>query len=307
MKNETKAWLILMILSLVWGSSFILIKKAMEPIEGVMVFKPFQVGGLRMLIAGMVLLPIALKSMRLLNKRNSFYLFLVGMTGNFLPSFLFPLAETKIQSSLAGLLNMGTSVFVIIIAWFFFKDRINKIQMIGFSLCVFGLSMILFRQVNEADNDFFYALYVVIATACYAISMTLIKHKLQHLKPKEITALAFFFMLPFAIALTYFSGGFAAINMEVHTLQALGYLFILSVIGTALAVLLFNQLVSISTPLFTSSVTYIIPVIALFFGVLDGESFNMVHLIWIVLIFLGVYFMGKKGKNDVKSQERKVN
>ena len=307
MKNESKAWLILMILSLVWGSSFILIKKSMEPVDGFIVFKPFQIGGLRMLIAGLVLLPIAINSLKLLNKRNAFYLFFVGLTGNFLPSFLFPLAETKIQSSLAGLLNMGTSVFVIIIAWFFFKDRINKIQLIGFSFSVFGLSMILFRQVNQAENDFFYAMYVIIATACYATSLTLIKHRLQHLKPKVITSLAFFFMLPVAIGLTTFSGGFSAINFEPHTLQAMGYLLVLSVVGTAMAVLMFNQLVSISTPLFTSSVTYIMPIIALFLGVLDGEKFNMINLLWIVIIFIGVYFMGKKAKIGLKSQERNVN
>ncbi len=298
MKTETKAWLILIILSIVWGSSFILIKKSMEPVPGVLVFKPFQVGGLRILLAGLVLLPIALKNLKFLNKNNTIYLFFVGLTGNFLPSFLFPLAETEIQSSLAGLLNMGTSVFVIIIAWLFFNDKINKKQMIGFSLSVFGLSLILVKQIDNSANNFYYALFVILATFFYATSLSLIKYKLQHLKALAITSLAFFLMLPLAISLSAFSGAFYEISFESNTVRAVGYLAVLSVIGTALAVFLFNHLVAISSPLFTSSVTYLMPVVALFLGVLDGEVFDYVNILWILIIFVGVYLMSKRPKRS---------
>jgi drug/metabolite transporter (DMT)-like permease len=306
MKTETKAWVILIILSLVWGSSFILIKKSMEPNDGVFIFKPFQVGGLRVMIAGLVLLPIALKNLKYLNKKNTLYLFFVGLTGNFLPSFLFPLAETKIQSSLAGLLNMGTSVFVIIIAWLFFKDKITRKQMIGFSLSVFGLSLILIKQIDSSANNFYYALYVILATVFYATSLSLIKYKLQHLKALTITSLAFFLMLFPAIGLSVFSGAFTEISFEANTLKALGYLTVLSIIGTALAVFLFNQLVAISSPLFTSSVTYLMPVVALFLGVLDGEEFNSINILWILIIFIGVYLMSKKPKKVIKSTEQSI-
>lgn len=306
MKNESKAWLILVVLSLVWGASFILIKKAMEPVEGVHVFGPFQVGGLRILIAGLVLLPIALKNLKYLNKKNTIYLFFVGLTGNFLPSFLFPLAETKIQSSLAGLLNMGTSVFIIIIAWLFFKDKINRTQMLGFCFSVTGLSLILMKQIDNNANNFYYAFYVLLATLFYAISLSLIKYKLQHLKAKQITALAFFLMLGPAIVLSKQSGAFGAIRFDSISIQALGYLTVLSIVGTALAVLLFNHLVAISSPLFTSSVTYLMPVVALFLGVLDGEIFNTINILWIVIIFIGVYFMSKKSKKDIKVKQRNV-
>lgn len=306
MKNESKAWLILIILSLVWGSSFILIKKAMEPIAGIHVFEPFQVGGLRILIAGLVLLPIALKNLKYLNRENTVYLFFVGLTGNFLPSFLFPLAETKIQSSLAGLLNMGTSIFIIIIAWLFFKDKINRTQMLGFCFSVVGLSLILVKQVDNHANDFYYAFYVLLATLFYAISLSIIKYRLQHLKAKQITALAFFLMLGPALVLSNQSGAFQAISSDPISMQALGYLTILSIIGTALAVLLFNHLVAISSPLFTSSVTYLMPVVALFLGVLDGEVFNPINILWIAVIFVGVYFMSKKSKKDIKVKQRSI-
>ena len=306
MKTETKAWLILIALSIVWGSSFILIKKSMEPETGVLVFAPFQVGGLRILIAALVLMPIALRNLKYLSGKNSLYLFLVGLTGNFLPSFLFPLAETKIQSSLAGLLNMGTSVFVIIIAWLFFKDRITKKQMIGFSFSVFGLCLILIKQIDNEANNFYYALYVILATFFYATSLSLIKYKLQHLKAKVITALAFFLMFIPAIILSGLSGAFSVLSFEPIVLKALGYLTVLSIVGTALAVLFFNHLVSISSPLFTSSVTYLMPIVALFLGALDGEVFNPINILWIAIIFIGVYLMSKKPKKATKSVEQRI-
>lgn len=278
----------------------------MEPVPGSIVFTPFQVGGLRILIAGLVLLPIAFRNLRYLNKKNTINLFLVGLTGNFLPSFLFPLAETKIQSSLAGLLNMGTSVFVIIIAWLFFKDRITQKQMIGFSLSVFGLSLILVKQIDNEANNFYYALYVILATVFYATSLSIIKYKLQHLKAKVITALAFFLMFIPAVLLSVSSNAFSVLSFEPIVIKALGYLIVLSIIGTALAVLFFNQLVAISTPLFTSSVTYLMPVVALFLGVLDGEVFNPINILWIAIIFFGVYLMSKKPKKSIKSAEERI-
>ncbi len=301
MKSETKAWIILIILSIVWGSSFILIKKAMMPVPGVHILDPYQLGSLRILIAATVLLPIAIQNLKYLNRKNTIYLFFVGLTGNFIPAFLFPLAETKIQSSLAGLLNMGTSVFIIIITWVFFKDKISKIQFIGFCFGVLGLSLILLKQIDSEANNFYYALWVILATVFYATSLSLIKYKLQHLKAKVITALAFLLMFIPAILSSTFTGALQQISFEGYALQSFTWLVLLSVIGTAIAVLLFNHLVSISTPLFTSSVTYIMPVVALFLGALDGEIFDPLNIIWIVFIFIGVYLMSLKGKNKRKS------
>lgn len=300
MKTELKAWLILIILSLVWGSSFILIKKAMEPIPGYPVFSPYQVGSLRILITSLALLPLAIRHLKKLNKENFIYLFLVGFFGNFITAFLFPIAETKIQSSLAGLLNMGTSVFVIIIAWLFFKDRITKIQFYGFCFSATGLFFILFDQINGAENDFWYAMIVILATVFYATSVTIIKYKLNGLKPIPITSLAFFLMLIPAIIANLQTGAVQNIKLSGPEGQAFGYLLILSLIGTAIAVLLFNYLISITSPLFSSSVTYIMPIIAVLLGVLDGEKFNYSNLIWIIIIFVGVYLMGKKEKKKIK-------
>jgi len=273
----------------------------MTPIHGIEILNPFQLGSLRIFIAGLVLMPVALRHLKILRNKHSITLLFVGLTGNLIPAFLFPLAETEIQSSLAGLLNMGTSVFIIIISWVFFKDKINRIQFFGFCLGALGLSLILAKQIDSSENNFFYALYVILATVFYATSLSLIKYKLQHLKAVVITSLAFFLMFIPATISCFYTGAFQAIEFSEPGLRSIGYLLVLSVLGTAVAVLLFNHLVAISTPLFTSSVTYIMPIIALFLGVLDGEFFDPINLIWILLIFSGVYFMSKKKQKTVKN------
>jgi len=296
MKNETKAWLILIFLSLIWGSSFILMEKSMHPTATTTAFTPYQVGALRILIASIVLLPIALKNISKFRGKNLPLFILVGLSGNFIPAFLFPIAETGIQSSLAGLLNMGTSLFIVILSFLFFKSKINWIQLIGFCLGGVGLFLIVSNQINLGKNSFFHAGIALFATLFYAISLSLIKFKLSHEHPLTITSLAFFSMLIPAIIACFWTGSFTALSQS-DTLKGLPYLIILSLIGTALAVLIFNYMVAISTPLFASSVTYIIPIVALFFGVLDGEKFNLITILWMILIFIGVYLMGKKQKN----------
>jgi drug/metabolite transporter (DMT)-like permease len=293
MKKETKAWVFLILLSLIWGSSFILMEKAMFPKPNKPAFTALQVGALRTLIASLVLLPIALKNLKFLTKNNLIFLILVGACGNFLPAFLFPIAETEIQSSLAGLINMGTSIFVVVLGYLFFKTKITLIQLIGLFLGAVSLFMIIANQINTDKNNFYYAGLALLATFFYAISLSVIKYKLHHLKPLTITSLAFFTMLLPSILSAFITGSFTAVvNSQAYS--GLPYLLILSVVGTALAVLLFNYMVSFSTPLFASSVVYFIPIVALILGVLDGEHFNSVNYLWICLVFLGVYLMGKK-------------
>jgi drug/metabolite transporter (DMT)-like permease len=294
-KNETKAWTILILLSIVWGSSFILMEKSMHPTASTSAFTPYQVGAIRILIAALVLLPIAIKNIRKFKGKNALLFISVGLAGNFIPAFLFPIAETQIQSSLAGLLNVGVSLFIIILSLLFFKTKISRLQFIGFLMGVTGLFLIVSAQINTGENSLSHAGIALLATLFYAISLSLIKYKLYNETPLTITSLAFFAMLGPAIAACFLTDSFQALS-EPETLKGLPYLAVLSIIGTALAVLLFNYMVAISTPLFASSVGYIIPVIALLFGILDGEKFNLVNLVWLVLILFGVYLMGKKTK-----------
>ena len=218
---------------------------------------------------------------------------------NFVPSFLFPIAETGIQSSLAGLLTMGTSLFVVILSVFFFKSKITTTQFIGFLTGSVGLFLIVYNQIDLGRNSLFHSGLALLAAFFYAISLSVIKFKLQHEKPLVITSLAFFSMLIPAIIACFVTNSFGVLTKP-EVIKALPYLAILSIIGTALAVLVFNYLIVISTPLFASSVTYIIPVVALFFGLIDGEEFKETNILWMIFIFTGVYLMGKKPNERLK-------
>ena len=168
-----------------------LMEKSMHPVKGTNAFTPYQVGALRILIASIVLLPIALKNLSKFKGKNIPLFITVGLAGNFIPSFLFPIAETGIQSSLAGLLTMGTSLFVVILSVFFFKSKITTTQFIGFLTGSVGLFLIVYNQIDLGRNSLFHSGLALLAALFYAISLSVIKFKLQHEKPLVITSLAF--------------------------------------------------------------------------------------------------------------------
>lgn len=296
MTNERLSWILLISLSLVWGSSFILMEKSMIPVGEEVAMGPYQVGALRILIASLTLLPIALKHLHLLKTRLFWWLLLVGGCGNLIPALLFTLAETKIEPSLAGILNMGTSFFVVIIGVVLYKNKPKPAQVVGILLGAFGLYQILKAQLNFNPEHLNYALLVLAATLCYAISLTTIKFKLQHVQPLVITSLSFFIVLFPAAAICFMTGAFSPIISRPDGLVSLGYLSVLSIIGTALAVFIFTKLVAISSHIFASGVTYLIPVVAVFIGVLTGEDFDLFNLVWVALIIVGVYLMNKKSR-----------
>lgn len=267
-----------------------------------MVFGPFQVGALRVLIAGLFLLPIALKSLKNL-KGKSWLLLVVGVCGNFIPASMFTLAETNIDSSLAGLLNMSTSFFTVFIGMLFFKAMPTKIQLIGLVLGSVGLYFILSTQFDVAETkDIRYAFFIFPATLGYAISLTTIKFKLADIPSTAITSLSFMLILVPALIMCFITDAFTPIFSDPNGLKGLGYLSILSIIGTAVAVLLFTKLIAISNHIFSSAIAYMLPVVAIFIGLLDGEKFPWINVLYVGLILVGVFMMNKK----VKPQQNKV-
>ena len=298
MNNKVLVWVLFIFLSLTWGSSFILIKKSMFPVsESDMVFNPFHVGTLRVVIAGTFLLPVAYKFRKFLTKKDARKLLIVSTFGNLIPAVLFPLAETNVDSSLAGLLNMSASFFAVIIGAMFYKAKPNSYQLIGLALGSTGLYLILSGQMNAAETkDMRYAFFIFPATLGYAISLTTIKFKLQHVPSSAITSLSFFLILGPAIVMSFVLGSFNPIVEHQDGLTALGYLSILSVVGTAIALLLFTRLIAISNHIFSSAVAYMLPVVAILMGLLDGEKFHWINYLWVAIILGGVILMSKNTK-----------
>lgn len=299
MRKEKQAWIVLIVLALIWGSSFILMEKSMKPVGDVTVMGPFQVGSLRIAIAGLVMMPFAFRHLKQLRGKKIVWLLIVGGFGNLIPAMLFTLAETRIESSLAGLLNMSTSFFVVLIGIVIYRNKPSIYQFLGIGLGGVGLFQILKSQIDFANNDINYAMLVLFATLGYGISLTTIKFKLQDTPPIVVTALSFFLVFFPAAIISVATGAPEVVLNHPDGLKSIGYLSVLSIVGTALAVFIFNHLVASSSHIFASGVTYLIPLVAIFIGVLDGESFALINIVWVIIILLGVYLMNKKKRNPV--------
>lgn len=295
-RSKYFAWIILIGLAIVWGSSFILMKKSMFPFEnGEMVLDPFQVGSMRIVIAGTALLPLAIVYLKYLNKKNWFWLFIIGFCGNLSPALLFTLAETKIDSALAGILNMTTSFFVILLGILFYKLRPKKIQYLGVLLGSLGLILLLGQQISFSIENVPFALLILLATLFYAISLTTIKYKVHGVPSLGVTSISFMLNLPLALMLAFYTDSFSAIDTEQGKV-AIVYTIVLAIVGTAIAVALFTKLVQVSSAVFASSVTYLIPIVAVIIGVSFGENFSIQDFLWTGIIIFGVYLMNKPVK-----------
>ena len=286
-------WVFLIVLALIWGSSFILIKRGLE------VFSPGEVGAYRIVAAATFLLPLSLPRIKNLNRKQIQNLLLVGLVGSFIPAFLFAKAQTQLSSSLTGVLNALTPLFVVLIGALFFSSKITLRNGIGLGIAFIGV-VILVTVKEGADFGTFsginaYAFFVILACVCYGFNLNLIKFRFEKLKPIEITAISLLVVLPMALVYLMAGTDFSYKVTQVDgALEALGYLTLLGVFGTAIALILFNIMVKKVTAVFASSVTYFIPIVAIFWGVLDGEVLLLGHYIGIAAVILGVWFGNRK-------------
>ena len=279
-------------LALIWGSSFILMKRGLES------YPPNEIAALRLFLVFLVLLPSAIYHLKALKNSNRWALFFVGLVGSALPYFLFVLAQTEISSSLSGILNSLTPLFTLVFALAFFKEKIRLTSVFGVSLGLVGaIGLIYFSAEHEIAHSFtIYMLLPVIAAACYGLNVNIIKSKLQNVDPVAVTALSFGMVGPFAGVYLFGFSDFITHVKAPNGLMNFGYISILAIVGTALAVLIFNMLIKHTTVLFASSVTYLIPIIAILWGVIDGEKFNLTQLVFVGVILAGVNLIKSKKK-----------
>ena len=286
-------WAILLVLAIIWGSSFILIKYALFQ-DGEAVLSGYEVGALRMFIASLSLLPITLRHARWFKSHWS-PLLVVGVFGNGLPAFLFAIAQTRIDSSLSGMLNSVTPLFTLMVGVAIFSVRTNKNTMFGVLLGLVAAVLLIGTSGTESgNNDPMYAGLALMGSFCYAVSVNTIKSRLQEIPTLAIAGLALSFAgLPCLIYLL--SMGFPVkVVQDPNVPTALAYVSILAVIGTAFALVLFNRLVETTSAVFSSSVTYLLPVVAIAWGVLDGERISVVQYLCIGFILLSVMLVGMR-------------
>ena len=287
MKTEIRNYLILFFLAIVWGSSFILMKRGLE------VFTYTQVATLRLFIAFLSLLPFIVRAFKKVAKKHWPAIIITAFLGNGLPAFLFTKAQTHLESSFVGILNSLTPLFTLLFGIYFFKSKPSKINIIGIIVGLSGAVILFSYDIGDVISFNYYTLFVIFATLCYAISVNVIRKNLRDLDAISISALAFLFLGP-ASGIYIFNSDFMPLLFSESGIKALIYITILAVVGTSFAVVIFNKLIKDSSAIFAASVTYLIPLLAIFWGLIDGENILFSHLLGTTIILCGVYLVNKR-------------
>ncbi|WP_298767251.1 DMT family transporter [uncultured Polaribacter sp.] len=290
MNNQQQKWLYLLLLSLVWGSSFILMKKALLGVT------PIQLGAIRMLFTAIFLLTFAFPSLKKIQKKHYKYIVFTSFAATFIPGFLFAFAITNIDSAVVSILNSLTPFNTLIFGAALFGFAFKKSQLYGILIGLVGtLILILQGAVLNPEQNYWYALLIIIASIGYALNANVVKKYLSDLNALSIVTGNFLVLIVPAFTVLCFTDFFKTFRFNNNVvIESLGYLAILSIVGTGMAKVIYNKLVQISDPVFSSSVTYLIPLVAIFWGALDGEELSPLQILGGFIILLGVYLVNKK-------------
>ena len=282
-------WFYLISLSLIWGSSFILIKKSLVGLEA------DQLGSLRIIFSSIIIILIAWKRLSKITTLEWKWITISAFLGSFFPAFLFAFAEKEIDSAVASIINSIVPLNTVIIGMVLFNIRSTKRQIIGVLIGLAGTYMLIMSGINlNPDQNYLYSGFVILCSFLYALNVNIIKKYLQHLSALTITVGHFAVIIIPAVIVFYFSDFDVNSLKNQETIDSIIYVLILAVFGTALAKILFNKLIKISSPVFASSVTYSMLIVSIFWGIVDGEKFSIYQLIATIIIILGVILTNKK-------------
>jgi len=290
LSNKNSQFIVLLVLGATWGSSFILMKKALGTLS------VLEVAEWRLVFASLGLLPLTFGKWREIPRESWIYLALTGILGSGLPAFFFVLGISRIDSSLAGIINATTPLFTLIVGYAFFTLRFGPRGLIGILTGLAGTVYLILMQggLRIDSTSILYALFPLLGAMCYGFSTNIIKSRLQHLSAIRITSFSLLFAgVPAAIALALTPNSLSVFSSSEH-LISLGFTATLGLVCTSLAVIVFNYLIRHTTVLFASSVTYLIPVFALLWGWIFGESINLHTFLGMGVIFLGVFIVNKR-------------
>lgn len=291
---------LLLIISITWGSSFILIKKTLP------VFDPYQIGAFRAGLSGLLLAFIGFPALLRMKKKDIFWIALSGLFGNFLVVFIFPFAQREVSSSMAGIINALDPIFTLILGVLLFGIRSKTIQYLGAVIGFVGALILVYMSGSESSQShYFYIGLLIAGAALYAVSALIVEKKLTHIKSTELASSIYtIWMIPSLIILL-FSGFFTEIDYtQTATLESLGYLTFLTVVSTTLVMFLFFKLVQDTSAVFASTISLLIPVIAVFWGIIDGEKFTLWYALGGILVLIGVYFIRDKKKEKLPKETK---
>lgn len=296
MKLLANKWFLLLILSLTWGSSFILIKQSIK------VYDPMQVGALRLTIAGLVLVFFGVQNFKYIPKKLMPWVIIGGCCGNFIPMFLFPIAQQEVSSSMAGILDSLVPIFILIFGFLFFGIKSRWTQILGAFIGFIGAAILMSDDGTGQSSDLFHSLLIVLATILYGMSGLIVGNFLSGIQSFKLSSVVFTIWLGPSLLILGFTGFFSEFEGTPVQWEGLGYITILGLIGTALAMILYYKLIQQTNAIFASVVTYLMPIVAVMWGILDGEKLTWIHAIGGVLILAGVYLIQMKSKK-IKTEE----
>jgi drug/metabolite transporter (DMT)-like permease len=281
-KDKILNWVLFVVLSVIWGSSFILMKLSRQSLDG------FQIGAVRIFSAGIVFFPFAVFHIRKIPGRKVPIVILSGLIGNFFPAFLFAIAIEKVDSSLEGILNSLTPIFVIIIGALFFKSKVPNKKIAGVLVGFVGLLLLSF-STGFSSNNFGYALLVLLATVLYGLNVNVVGHYLKGIDPFRMATVSLAAISIPAFIVLWYTDIFSIVSYDVEARWSLLAAVVLGLGGSAIATLLFYMLIRRAGGLFASLVTYAIPIVAIFWGLLAKEQVGLIQVSCLLLILTGVY------------------
>jgi len=288
MESKQLKWVLLTVLSLIWGSSFILIKK------GLIGLTPIQLGSLRILFAGIFLLAIGFKSISKISLQQWKFIAITAFFGTFIPAYLFAIAQTEIDSSVSSILNSLTPLNTLVLGSIAFGLQFKRNQIFGVIIGLFGSALLILNgAMNHPEQNYYYALLIIIASLCYATNVNLIKKHLSGMAPLSITTGNFLVLLLPAALILYFTDFLEVVSVP-QVQNSMLFIVILGVIGTGIANIIFFKLIQLSSPVFATSVTYLIPIVAFFWGLLDNEMLTPIQFLGAFIVLIGVYLSAKK-------------
>ena len=289
MENNLTKWYLLSFLGCVWGSSFILMQFGLKGVNSI------QLGSLRILFAALFLMIVGYKHITKIPLYKWKYIALTSLFGTFIPAYLFAIALSKIDGSVSAILNSLTPLNTLLVGLFFFGLDVQRRQIFGVIIGFIGcVLLVLFGDGENTTENYYYAILIVIASLFYGINVNFIKKYLSDLKPLTISTGNFLIMLFPALLVLYFSD-FFAIATDEKVVTSLGFIAVLGIVGTGFSNILFFRLIQLSSPVFASSVTYIIPVVAFMLGffVMD-ETLSLLQGLGALIVLVGVYFSSRK-------------
>ena len=289
MNLAIRKWGTLIILSVIWGSSYILIKKGLTGLT------PIQLGSLRVIVTTILIAPIGYQKIKKIPKEKLKWVAFSAFVGSFLPAYLFAFAETEISSSVTAVMVSLTPLFTLLISVIIFGEELLRKQVLGVIVGFLGIIVLINNELLESSFSLQYVMFVIIAAFCYAVNANVLKYKLPNIPALGIVFMSFLFMfIPAFIILSFSDFPFSDFASNPLIIESIIYIIILALFGTAIAKVLYIKLLAISTPVFSVSTTYLMPIIAIFWGLLDGESFQPIQFIGTLIILMGVYLVTKK-------------